>query len=788
MSAARLLLCCCLAAVVGAAQGDRNVPVDMVFPAKAFAEQGGRFYDLTRAPFNAKGDGKTDNTAAFVAMMDFVRDRVRAARAKSGELGTTSLYMYLPNGTYLVSDSLVHSGDCPGGFAFLRLIGQDRRKTVIRLRDNAPGFGAGTRKPLLTWSKDPAKHQGNVAWGNELRNLTLDTGRGNPGAVGLVFLGANACAIDNLTIQSGDGLGAIGLWFPTWSVQGHFTDITIKGFDAGISCDHAAESNPALEHITLIGQREVGLRVVGSSPSVRDLLSANAVPAVSVEGRSAQLVLVDSELGRGDPGNAAIAIREAGSPVFLRNVQVSGYGQGVAGAVKAGLIAEWSSHALASSGAATPKRSMDLPVEDSPPPWWEPDLARWATPEDFAGDDRSRIQAALDSGKPAVAFPKKDYCADRPVGLRIPASVRQIDLMDAAVWAGFDIDQASDQPLWIDHPGGRMTFNLKARRTVIVRGGVTRWECTASEPTVAHLQALCLDGKLARFCPPQHRIYARSINNEVKDKPNFNIDGGLLWTLGFKTEGPAESFLVRHGGICEVLGGYRNQTMTDGGRPMLWNDGGNVSFIGYSSMIRTYEQAVWSGVGAELRKLAKGEFPARPYAQGNYYVPLFVHFDPAAVPAPPVHALAKAKPPPKERPAAPPPPQPVELPKAVDGAQAAWTQRLHRALAGALAAQRRIGFACSLPMLSGEATIDALDEDGDLVLLSGGMRLTAAWRKLKPAELASLSVAVAASGGTEESAIAAFFLRLTGGDEIQIARHLAAAKAGAAEVETAFVR
>jgi len=45
-------------------KGDRHPAVNLVYPEAAFmhAGKGGRLVDVTKPPFNAKGDGKTDDT------------------------------------------------------------------------------------------------------------------------------------------------------------------------------------------------------------------------------------------------------------------------------------------------------------------------------------------------------------------------------------------------------------------------------------------------------------------------------------------------------------------------------------------------------------------------------------------------------------------------------------------------------------------------------------------------------------------------------------------------------
>lgn len=126
-----LLLALIAAVAAGEAYGDRNVPLEIVFPPAALAENGGQVHDITKPPYGATGDGKTDDTAAFVRMMNDVAAGVERMRGKKG--GGPS-WFWVPNGTYLVSDSLVHEREIKEGFCGLRLIGQDRRRTIIRLK------------------------------------------------------------------------------------------------------------------------------------------------------------------------------------------------------------------------------------------------------------------------------------------------------------------------------------------------------------------------------------------------------------------------------------------------------------------------------------------------------------------------------------------------------------------------------------------------------------------------------------------------------------------------------
>ncbi|MBC8127510.1 MAG: hypothetical protein H8M99_10265 [Gloeobacteraceae cyanobacterium ES-bin-144] len=114
--------------VQAVAEGDRQIPMNIVYPPGAFKENGRVIIDFSKPHYNAKGDGITDNSRAFISAMNFLRDELNSAchRSKNRPGGRHSWSLYLPNGTYLVSDSLVHEGTVKDGFCFLRLIGQDR--------------------------------------------------------------------------------------------------------------------------------------------------------------------------------------------------------------------------------------------------------------------------------------------------------------------------------------------------------------------------------------------------------------------------------------------------------------------------------------------------------------------------------------------------------------------------------------------------------------------------------------------------------------------------------------
>ena len=623
--------------------GDRHIRMNIVYPKGAFKENGGPIINLKNPPFNAVGDGRTDDTSAFIRVLDFISNDLREGRAAKRDGLPWSVY--LPKGTYLVSDTLVSQQDPgPGGFCYLRLIGQDRNDTVIRLKDKAPGFGDASRpKTLLPWEgKTPG--QGNILWGNQARNFTIDTGSGNPGAIAMTFMGANASSMDNLTLRSGDGQGRIGLHFSWWSVQGHYCDITIEGFDVGIRGTDARETQPTLEYVTLSGQRQAGYEIGPHAASIRRLLYRGSAPAIVVNHPTSQTVLIDSRLEGKDAKSAAIMMTgdKKDAQVFFRNVAVTGYPASLDAfgqTVLKGDITEYVSGPVIRTFRDAPTQSMALPVEEVSLVPWESNPDNWTSPEDFKGTDVERVQAALHSGKPAIYFPKVYKMAKDSPALHVPTTVRQMDFMHAPSqwWCKFQIDEASRAPLWVENASRMPSFYLNAPRPIHLRFGRYGVYVNTDKPVSIHLEngAALTAAFDPLACPKNARLYARSINQESHEekglKPNFMVHGGLMWVLGFKSEQRQPSFLVDNGGFLEVLGGYQNFTYSGDTYPLVIVNQANASVVATTYMSRKYLDAIWETRDHWSVRVSNDEMPRRNKSGINYTMPLYTGYRPKAL-------------------------------------------------------------------------------------------------------------------------------------------------------------
>lgn len=659
------------------APGDRHPAINQVYPPEAFhhAGKGGRVLDVTKPPFNARGNGVTDDTQALIAALRFVRDNYEILQGDDYSLcaqkHNRNWVVYLPNGVYLVSDTvsqgwpalamnilqgwnhceffgvespeherqlykpparppLLHGNPkTPAGndndgcylrgqynearvYAEnnwnIRVIGQSRDKTVIRLKDNATGFGASVCKPLLTFYL--LERGSNVNLGNYCENLTLDTGCGNPGAVGLKWNSSNWGGIRNLAIRSGDGAGRAGLVTDANNATGYHRDLRIMGFDTGMEVAAGRETMVTLEYATFSGQRKTAIRLGnaragggGDNLSARKLLVENA-PVVLRAGRAGQAILLESELQSSDEQAVALEVEPDGF-LLARDLRIRGYRAAVRRhgeiAIGAGYIAEYATAEPVTLDGAAPLR---LPVKDSPLILPETDLTQWASVDDFGAvgdgiaDDTAAIQRAMASGKPVVWFPRANYVVNGTV--EIPATVREVTALFGAIHrsvaAGFDgpalfrVTEPSAEPLlirqamsaggvFVDHDADRplvledlyVIFNhgrsYAGKDGMLFPSGAaqdteiwrlyrnTRPQGAPKELFANSCIGFSSDNPAGTLALENVRVWARMVNTEHLPSALYSFRRSDAWIFGFKSENGEALIKATEGSRVEVLGG-----------------------------------------------------------------------------------------------------------------------------------------------------------------------------------------------------------------------------------------
>ena len=627
-------------ATPAAVPGDRGGGPNVTFPDTLLYQNGGPVIDIQRPPeagmHAAKGDGIADDTAAFQDVWDLLKRQFQA----HGPWGTdNSFYVYLPRGTYKVSDTLIYRGKTIGAYPrwdgkfdinHVHFVGQDRTRTVIKLADHCPGYQDPAHPKSVLAFQHPDTVFNNVPGGNWLRNLTISTGRGNPGAAALLFQGANNTDIQGVTLRSEDRQGCYGLWCRQGSLQGYYSDITIQGFQDGIFDSVNGEGDAAFEYLTLRGQTKAGILQTGGGLSLRRVLSEQAagVPALKIDGSGPQAVLLDSLLNSTNSPNASPAVdmtRDTEQCLFVRDVQTAGYAPAIrkAGQVAVGsaFVSGYVSYPVKTSAAGPEARSLRLPIRDTPRvPWYDP-ATQWAIVEDDSG-----VQAALNSGKPVVCFKKRHYKLSGDV--TVPATVHVVNGMASAVDGGaFVVDQPSRAPVLFEDCS--IPIRVTAQRDIIQRcasGGLSN---PNGLPVTFYLENVNDDATGDDFCRPGQAVFARQIDIEYGSGNQIVCNGGALWVFGFKTENmQATPFTLKNGGALEVLGGYCNQTNApppERQNPIFRNEGGQVSLTLFTNLGGPFLQAILETQANAISVIPNTDFPKRGADYTNdYVIPLYV--------------------------------------------------------------------------------------------------------------------------------------------------------------------
>jgi hypothetical protein len=550
--------------------------------------------------FGARGDGKHDDTEALVKAMN------------------TSGHTYFPNGTYLVTDSVVMTHKPWVGPTWQ---GQSRRGVVIKLAEDAKGFANPDKpKPVLAFFRMKG-HSADMFKFN-CADMTVDTGA-HKGAIAVRFHSNNNGMLRNVHIR---GEGAIGLDLSS----GHngpllCKDIRIEGFDVGINGGSGPYNSQTVDGLVLRGQRKWGIYNDREALFIRDVDFEGACPAAYLHANS---TLVDARLKGQDVDAPALTVL---NNVFLRNIEIDGFASGarigrsyrdkrkrLRFTYEKELLppADIDELAMGDDIATTAPTgrpvSLGLDVPDYTFPAWPADPDAWVLVDDHGAvpdddqDDSAAIQKAIDhaaeKGLSTVCFRANcTYILDNDV--RVHGSVRRLQgaasyfkTSESKDLKGFIIARQDGPAVSIegcDRPLGRYFIQVRHEggRDLYVRR--LRGRLFADGPgNVFLIDAM---GQV-RINHPKAAVYAWQLNTESGSETNVVNDGGTLWVLGLKTERNQIYIDTRNGGRTELLGAWLYNTLNSDPAPYMFSAiDSELSIAGavyYNYWGRTFPQTV----------------------------------------------------------------------------------------------------------------------------------------------------------------------------------------------------
>ena len=525
--------------------------------------------------FGAKGDGKTDDTQAILK-----------ALAASGEDTGPNFWhdrlVWLPNGTYKVSGTLLkrYQG---GAFASgMSLIGESRDKTIIRLVDHAPGFNDSQHPQAVIFTSSKliggnatgggkdyvGKGEGNDAYMNFVENVTVDVGNGNPGAIAIDFLGNNLDAIRNVSLKAPAGSGAIGLsMMRKWPGPTLVSNLSIDGFPIGLATAQT-EYGLTFDHIKLRGQTQAAIRNEQNSLAIRDLDIEGDNPVMLNAGDKGFLAIEGGHIAGIEPAalfrnEGFVTLRKVGLGVGATGGGATGGGEtsGVLHGTdwQAGAVPDW----ITAMGEAP------APARIAPEQWVSP--ARFGANGDPDQDATQALRDTFATGAAVIYLPHGTYAISD--GIEIPSTVQRIVGMNSTIrvlpkrqpvfqrTSGMMRVASAGAPLIIErlafdntNQGDQLAVEQTGGRDLVLRdivsAGTSLLDRKVSGGAV-FLEDVCC-GKISVAGPQP--VAARQFDTEGSGVRITNR-GAPLSILGLKTEGVSIILDNSGGGHSDIFGG-----------------------------------------------------------------------------------------------------------------------------------------------------------------------------------------------------------------------------------------
>ena len=561
-------------------------------PERNFPEQA--VVDVTKAPYFAvPNDGEDDSQTIQKAISDAVG---------------TGTFLYFPPGTYDFKSPLVCTNSAGLFRPHITFQGAGANRTVFRISDNSPCFSdAANPRALLTTgsfqeANDPADGGGNKAFRNNIQDLSISIGNGNPGAVAVNWAVSNIGTIENVRLLNPDGKANCAIALRR-SIPGPglIKNVTIDGFRTGLDlCD--LQYGITAVNLSLRNQTAAGIHLGKNLLHTDRLQSRNSVPAILNDAREASVTLLHADLRQPDFSSAPMLSVNGSLLILESKLHARNPVRGAHG-LSSGFIPYFHRSPDTPNGSSTPARTLDIPSFDIPAPPFDAANGFSRSNAVLVGDrlpgednDLPAIRRAFATGRSAV-FLRTGKVYFIPDTIEIPDHVTLFHGMGAELNLGpfgrlfnnpsapypvfrIPASRPAQSPIWFEH----VFFNTQYP-------GVALFQNNASCNLILRHVAgwVGADGKGLALLPPaapppkkQGSVFAEDVflpnwhfQNQSAVLVQFNPenyhgdgsiplvanDGGKIAILGFKTEGPAP-FLLTKNGRSLLLGGYNYVSAT----------------------------------------------------------------------------------------------------------------------------------------------------------------------------------------------------------------------------------
>lgn len=532
--------------------------------------------DITKAPYNAKNDGKTDITEILQQALD--------------DHPNGNYIIYLPHGNYLISKQISWPQSEKEEESYRRTIiqGESMGGTIITMQSEAYGFDNpdAPRAMFYTGMGDYSHER------NAIRDVTLHTGKSNPGIIGIRFNASYQGNITNVKIISDDGKGVAGIDMNYTDNIGplYIKNVEIRGFDVGILTGFPM-SGMTLEHISLQNQKKYGIENHDQVLTIRNLRSRNSVPAIANFGENALLTMIGGALEYNGKKKSKIPAIYNEGYLFARDIATSRYAQAIeergpasGEGVKGPEIIEYSSD-IPTNLCHSPQYSFKLSVAETLIPM-EQDADQWVGIQGDYGatagtgsDDSKSIQQAIDDGAETIYFtPGGRYTINRDIHIR--NRVRRLIGTEATIdgTGKFIIENSAFKEITFERFaefGAGIVH--KAPQTLILKNmKVKEYESAPKGAGDLYMEDVAINRMVINL---QH-VWARSLymDNDIKTKIVNN--GGTLWILGLTAANGNTVLHNRDHGEAELLGVHVISNRKAKLYPMFVNDTASLSVEG----------------------------------------------------------------------------------------------------------------------------------------------------------------------------------------------------------------